>query len=267
MEKRDQHDSAMAQTNGSTGEQSLVAALPSIESLKGGERIMEALELVEVEYARSLQPNYKPSLLLREMPPLQYLAWTLRDSVKSADLEMALLVIPFHLVHRLLFLLLLVHAPPPFSLLFMRLCPSDCTPLPPLSPAFCCQMSRRNIEIEIIVRCVVFLIRCHQSRLVSILSLSSASSALVTHIGVADDCEGIDISPLPEIISDLRTTLREHIDGYRNLIGTNLTTMRYLLRVLENKRSYRDQESWRELETQLGKERDRKDKKRKKIAA
>jgi hypothetical protein len=125
-------------------------------------------------------------------------------------------------------------------------------------------MSRRNIEIEIIVRCVVFLLRCHQSRLVSILSLSSASSALITHIGVADDCEGIDISPLPEIISELRTTLREHIDGYRNLIGTNLTTMRFLLRVLENKRSYRSdqQETWRELEGQLGKEK----KKRKKAA-
>lgn len=69
---------------------------------------MEAIELVEVEYAKSLQPNYKPSLLLREMTPVQYMTWTLRDSIKSADLEMALLIIPFHLVHRLLFLLLLV---------------------------------------------------------------------------------------------------------------------------------------------------------------
>lgn len=243
MEKRDQHDL----TNGSTGEQGLVAALPSIESLKGGERIMEALELVEVEYARSLQQSYKPSLLLREMAPLQYMAWTLRDSVKSADLEMALIVIPFHLVHRLLFILLLVPQ-------------SSSSPLSPIH-----QMSRHNIEIEIIVRCVVFLIRCHQSRLVSVLSLSSASSALITHIGVADDCEGIDISPLPEIISELRTTLREHIDSYRNLIGTNLTTMRYLLRVLENKRSYRSdqQESWKELEALHGKEK----KKRKKTAA
>ncbi len=70
---------------------------------------MEALELVEKEVARSLvSSKYVPSPILRGMSPLQYMCWTLRDSIKSADLEMALLVIPFHLIHQLLFILLLV---------------------------------------------------------------------------------------------------------------------------------------------------------------
>lgn len=76
---------------------------------------MEALQLVEVELARSAffaktgtGNSYKPSMLLQGMRPVNYMAWTLREGIKSADLEMALLVIPFHMVHRLLHVLLLV---------------------------------------------------------------------------------------------------------------------------------------------------------------
>lgn len=85
--------------------------------VKSGERVMEALQLVEVELARSVffdkaagSGSYKPSLLLQGMRPVNYMAWTLREGIKSADLEMALLVIPFHMVHRLLYVLLLVSA-------------------------------------------------------------------------------------------------------------------------------------------------------------
>eukprot|EP00604_Paraphysomonas_vestita_P003932 CAMPEP_0174823890 /NCGR_PEP_ID=MMETSP1107-20130205/28452_1 /TAXON_ID=36770 /ORGANISM="Paraphysomonas vestita, Strain GFlagA" /LENGTH=464 /DNA_ID=CAMNT_0016048301 /DNA_START=1027 /DNA_END=2418 /DNA_ORIENTATION=+ len=92
IEKRDQHDTA-------TSGELIVPTLPSIESLKGGERIIEALELVEVEYVKSLKSNYHANIILRGMSPLQYMCWTLRDSIKSADLEMALLVIPFHYIH------------------------------------------------------------------------------------------------------------------------------------------------------------------------
>lgn len=110
------------------------------------------------------------------------------------------------------------------------------------------QMSRSNVEIEITVRCVVFLIRCHQTRLVSILSLASASSALITRVGASDDSEGIDLPTLPEIIAELKVNLRQHIDRYRTLLGTNLVTMKYMNRVLENKRSYQDRDSWMALE-------------------
>jgi hypothetical protein len=96
--------------------------------------------------------------------------------------------------------------------------------------------------MEIVVRCVVFLIRCHQTRLLSVLSLASASSALITRVGVSEEGDGVDILSLPEIISELKTTLRRHIGAYRTLIGTNLTSMRYMLRVLDNQRSYHDRD-------------------------
>jgi len=206
MEKRDRHDINNTGDNGS----SLVAALPSIESLKGGERIMEALELVEKEVARSLvSSNYIPSPILRGMSPLQYMCWTLRDSIKSADLEMALLVIPFHLIHRLLFILLLV--------------------------------SRSNLDIEITSRCVLFLIRFHQVRLLSILSMSSSSTGMTNRVGVSDECEGIDLLSLNEIIMELKDVLRCHVSNFRNLIGINLATIKYMSRGIEMKRSYQEE--------------------------
>lgn len=111
-------------------------------------------------------------------------------------------------------------------------------------------MSRSNIELEITVRCVVFLIRCHQTRLVSILSLASASSAMITRVGTSEDSDGIDLPALPEIIAELKTNLRHHVDRYRTLLGTNLVTMKYMTRVLENKRSYQDREAWRAVESE-----------------
>lgn len=204
IEKRDQHDINSGE-NGSN----LVAALPSIESLKGGERVMEALELVEIEVARSLVPNYHASPILRGMSPLQYMCWTLRDSIKSADLEMALLVIPFHMIHRLLFVLLL--------------------------------MARCNLDIEVTSRCVLFLIRCHQTRLLSILTISSSSSGMTSRVGISDDSEGMDLLSLNEIIQELKDLLRFHVSNFRNLIGINLATMKYLSRGIEMKRSYQEE--------------------------
>ncbi len=78
--------------------------------MQGGERIIDALDLVEQE----LRDNYKnkrfTNPLLRGMHPLAYMCWTLKESVKSSDLELALLVLPFHLVPQLLNILLQVSA-------------------------------------------------------------------------------------------------------------------------------------------------------------
>jgi hypothetical protein len=81
-----------------------------ILKMQGGERIIDALDLVEQE----LRDNYKnkrfTNPLLRGMHPLAYMCWTLKESVKSSDLELALLVLPFHLVPQLLNILLQVSA-------------------------------------------------------------------------------------------------------------------------------------------------------------
>jgi U3 small nucleolar RNA-associated protein 12 len=87
----------------------LEAGAKSIENVKGGEMLMEALDLVEAEL-----PNYEledaphgcdskqhRNPLLLGLTPYKYLLRALR-SVKAPDLEQALLVLPFHYVCRLI---------------------------------------------------------------------------------------------------------------------------------------------------------------------
>ena len=93
MEKKEQHDAAAES-----------GALPSIESLKGAERLLEALELAQKEISLAQQPGYVASPLLLGQTPLKYIASTLKY-IKASDLEQALLVLPFHLVQCLLLLL------------------------------------------------------------------------------------------------------------------------------------------------------------------
>lgn len=80
--------------------------------LQGGERIIEALELVEIELNELRNDlNYKcRNQLLRGMHPLQYMVYTLKEAVKAPDLELALLVLPYHMVPRLLSVILQVRA-------------------------------------------------------------------------------------------------------------------------------------------------------------
>lgn len=195
MEKRTQHDTLHSEGSDAVA----VASLPSIESLKSGERIMEAMELVENEIANAQASTggdkHSPSPLLRGMHPLQYLCWTLKVGVKSADLEMALLALPFHLVHKLFYFLLLM-----------------------------CQSF--GTETELCARCVVFLLRCHQVRIVS-------SSDLL----VADPSSSSAPIPLSTLLTQLQEVLRGSISSYREVVGTNIAAVRHSLRVIEAKRS------------------------------
>lgn len=87
----------------------LEAGAKSIENVKGGEMLMEALDLVEAElpnYAEEDAPQSRASKqhrnpLLLGLTPYKYLLRALR-SVKAPDLEQALLVLPFHYVCRLI---------------------------------------------------------------------------------------------------------------------------------------------------------------------
>jgi hypothetical protein len=96
---------------GSTGAAETTALL-TIESLKSGERLLESIELVEKEIEEEIEqreamgnPKYRSTNpLLLGKSPLDYLIYAIR-SIKSADLEQALLVLPFHVVVRLISLL------------------------------------------------------------------------------------------------------------------------------------------------------------------
>ncbi len=95
------------------------AALRSIESVKGAEMLMEAMELVEQEMAIGIDSKDAPSSnnypshkahsnpLLLGLSPLRYMMRTIR-SIKAPDLEQALLMLPFHYVCRLISLLVQV---------------------------------------------------------------------------------------------------------------------------------------------------------------
>jgi len=85
------------------------AARASIESIKQGERILEALDLVEEErkqreeYQKEIAqaqhikltvPPFEPSVLLLGKTPSDYLLWVVTQ-IKTANLESALIILPF----------------------------------------------------------------------------------------------------------------------------------------------------------------------------
>ena len=94
--------------------QSEAAVKRSVLSVAAGDRIMEALERADQETKdaatfRRKNPGKEksPNFLLLGMEPAQYLLWVLK-SVKQAELEQSLLVLPLGHVERLLYYLILL---------------------------------------------------------------------------------------------------------------------------------------------------------------
>ena len=106
------------------------ATLKTVESVKGGEMLMQALDLVDSEIAAinewnqlqqqlaknptstSTKSQKKPmvrqkNVLLLNLSPYRYMVRSLR-MVKAPDLEQALLVMPFHYIKRFVSMLLQV---------------------------------------------------------------------------------------------------------------------------------------------------------------
>jgi len=88
--------------------ESQIAGKKSIESVKSAERLIEGIELVLHERERESailfnknKNNNKKNPLLLGMSPLKYALRVLR-SIQSSEMEQALLVLPFHLVEKLL---------------------------------------------------------------------------------------------------------------------------------------------------------------------
>ena len=132
-----------------SGTIAVVSGQGDVNTLKGGERLLEAIELVEnelmdiQEYEMSLSSRTKttprvPNRLLLGLHPLKYLLRILRE-IKAPDLEAALLLIPFANVCRLITLLL--------------------------------KMCRKGLDVELCTRYCIFLIHCHRAQIVSTHSL------------------------------------------------------------------------------------------------
>ena len=92
--------------------QSEEAVKQSILSINAGDRLLEALELADQELHASRSRNKKganamANPLMMGMEPPHYVLWVLK-SIKSADLEQALLVLPLGHAERLLYYLVLL---------------------------------------------------------------------------------------------------------------------------------------------------------------
>ncbi len=180
------------------GTQTVATTLTSVESVRSGEMLMEAIDLVEAELvlqeeARAIAESTKKqdgessdgpkakkkkvesNPLMLGLSPYQYLQRALR-MIKSPDLEPALLVLPFHYVKRFISLLV--------------------------------KLSKTGLDIELCCKCAVFLLLTHQ------LQVSTTATLL------------------PELLA-LKEVLRSCMNGYRELIGTNNAGLVYVQRLIE----------------------------------
>ena len=178
-------------TNGPTpegvltaGETELTAARKSLESVRSGELLMDAVDLVEAELADQEQYAIKlasgahtrlakrvPNVQLLGLEPLAYLMRCLRI-IKQPELEQSLLVLPFHYVTRLLKLLI--------------------------------EMSQQSkYDMELCCRCSVFLLRCHFQQIV-------AARAFIQEI---QDLQ----SAVRSNITSLRTLVGTNLAGLRHM--------------------------------------------------
>jgi U3 small nucleolar RNA-associated protein 12 len=166
------------------------ATLRSLESVKGGERLMECMDIVEAELkvldgiaertqgmakgntvAAAAARRVKNPVLLG-MSPYKFLVHTLRQ-IKAPDMEQALLVLPFHYVSRLLAMLL--------------------------------QLAHRSLDLEQCARITVFLLRCHYAQI-------SVTAELVP------------------VLLDLKALLVTRLSQYRGLIGSNVAGLKIMHR-------------------------------------
>jgi len=126
--------------------QSEAAVKRSVLSVAAGDRIMEALEradqeLKDIASFRKTNPGKQraPNLLLLGMEPAQYVLWVLK-SVKQAELEQSLLVLPLGHVERMLYYLIL--------------------------------LLRSGRGVEICARVSVFLVKTHQNQIMTSRSIA-----------------------------------------------------------------------------------------------
>jgi len=137
--ERDEANGMMTVSSSRNSEAAVLgAAAKSIESVKGGEMLMGALDLVESELAQAPEAQAKGSKqqyrnpMLLGLSPYMYMLRALRN-IKAPDLEQALLVLPFHYVTRLIGMLI--------------------------------RLVKKGLDVELCAKCAVHLLRCHQAQL------------------------------------------------------------------------------------------------------
>lgn len=129
--------------------QSEAAVRRSVLSVAGGDRIMEAIELADKDLKERRQNTAKttnkasstaPNPLLLGKDPPQYVLWVLR-TIKSAELEQSLLVLPLHHMERLMYYLILI--------------------------------LRKGMGVEICAKVAIFLVKTHENQIIAAQRLST----------------------------------------------------------------------------------------------
>ncbi|XP_069035330.1 WD repeat-containing protein 3 [Lepisosteus oculatus] len=176
------------ETQGEAG----LAGKKTIETVKAAERIMEALELYREETRKLEEHSAACSAAGRKLPPptmspilvafgnispSQYVLDVIRK-VRSSELEESLLVLPFSYVPDLLSL---------FN-----------------------EFIRDGLEVELVCRCLFFLLRIHFGQITS-------SQMLLT------------------VIDDLRKNTISRVRQIRDILGFNIAGLQFLQREIENK--------------------------------
>jgi U3 small nucleolar RNA-associated protein 12 len=116
-------------------EESGMAARRHMESVKSGERLIEALELATADEALlKIHKDRAPNPLMLGLLPPRYILRTLR-LIKAPDLEQSLMVLTLDLVQRML--------------------------------EYLVELLDEGLEVELCWRCVIFLLRAHHTQLVA----------------------------------------------------------------------------------------------------
>ena len=137
--------------------ESQIAGKKSIESVKSAERLIEGIELVlhereresAIVFNKNNKKQTKKNPLLLGMSPLKYALRVLR-SIRSSEMEQALLVLPFHLVEKLLEILR--------------------------------DLVRESLDPELTARVVIFLLRLHHSAITASRALRPVLRELCTDV-------------------------------------------------------------------------------------
>jgi U3 small nucleolar RNA-associated protein 12 len=175
--------------SGAQVEDATAAGRRSLESVRGGERLMEVLDIVENElaeievYEKSSGSDNGGGLgrrtanpVMLGMVPHKFMLHSLRQ-VKLPDLEQALLVLPFTYVERLVRMLL--------------------------------ELARKSLDLELTTRCCIFLVRVHHAQIATthalVTEMQELQSLLLHAVGAYREMVGSNIAGL----SHMRRALEE----------------------------------------------------------
>lgn len=189
MEREEEYEKALVEESNKDTEEidkeSGLASKKTMETIKSTEQIIEALDIYFEEVSKYEIYKKECEIAGRELPqPAHHVLFTVYDvtnpnefmlevikKIKSSELEEALLMLPFNYVEKFLHVL--------------------------------SELLEKGWEIELMCRCLFFLLRIHCNQIMKSEDLSS-------------------------LIQKLQTATEKHVNSFRDIIGFNLQGLRFM---------------------------------------